>query len=77
MNSDILKGNWKEVKGKIKEAWGDLTDDEIKKVDGNYDTLVGTIQRKYGETKERAEESINSFLKKMKEDKPRDEKRPS
>lgn len=76
MNSDILKGNWKEMKGKIKEAWGDLTDDEIKKVDGNYESLVGTIQKKYGETKERAEESINSFLKKMKEDKPRDERRP-
>ena len=76
MNSDILKGNWKEMKGKIKETWGDLTDDEIKKVDGNYESLVGTIQKKYGETKERAEESINSFLKKMKEDKPRDERRP-
>lgn len=63
MNSDVLKGNWKIAKGKLKEAWGDLTDDEISKVEGNYDTLVGTIQKKYGYSREKTEESVNDFLK--------------
>lgn len=63
MNSDILKGNWKIAKGKIKEAWGNLTDDEITRVEGNYDSLVGTIQKKYGFTREKTEQSVNDFLK--------------
>lgn len=63
MNSDILKGNWKIAKGKIKEAWGDLTDDEITRVEGNYDSLVGTIQKKYGYTREKTEQNVNDFLK--------------
>lgn len=63
MNTDILKGHWKIAKGKIKEAWGDLTDDEISKVEGNYDVLVGTVQKKYGYSKEKTEEAVNQFLK--------------
>ena len=53
------------LKGKVKEAWGELTDDEITKVEGNYDVLVGEIQKKYGHTKEKAQESVNSFLKEL------------
>jgi len=65
INTDTLKGNWKVLKGKVKEAWGELTDDEITKVEGNYDVLVGEIQKKYGHTKEKAQESVNSFLKEL------------
>ncbi len=65
MNTDILKGNWKVVKGKVKEMWADLTDDEITRVEGNYDVLVGEIQKKYGQSKEKAEDSVNSFLKSL------------
>lgn len=63
MNADTLKGNWKIIKGKVKEAWGDLTDDEITRVEGNYDALVGTVQKKYGQTKEQTEQKVNEFLK--------------
>lgn len=68
MNTDILKGNWKVVKGKVKEMWADLTDDEITRVEGNYEVLVGEIQKKYGHTREKAEQSVNDFLKTIKSD---------
>ena len=54
MNQDIMRGQWKQMKGKIKEWWGDLTDDDIQRIDGNRDVLVGALQQKYGYAKERA-----------------------
>lgn len=73
MNSDILKGNWNKAKGKIKDTWGKLTDDEITKIEGNYDSLIGTIQEKYGQAKEKVEESVNDFLKTFKNENKKDE----
>ena len=46
MNNDIIKGNWKILKGKVKQQWGDLTDDEITQMKGSYDELEGTLQKK-------------------------------
>lgn len=60
-NADVLKGRWKELRGKIKEKWGDLTDDEFRVVDGKYDQLVGLIQRKTGETREAIEKHLSSI----------------
>jgi uncharacterized protein YjbJ (UPF0337 family) len=54
MSNDIMRGQWKQMKGKIKEWWGDLTDDDIQRIDGNHDVLVGALQQKYGYAKERA-----------------------
>jgi len=61
MNKDILKGHWRELKGKIKQHWGKLTDDEITRVEGKADELSGLLQKKYGLSKERAEKDIESF----------------
>ena len=47
-----LKGNWNETKGKIKKAYADLTDDDLKRDEGNDDELVGRLQQKLGKTKE-------------------------
>lgn len=47
-----LKGNWNEIKGKIKEAYADLTDDDLKRDEGNDDEFVGRLQQKLGKTKE-------------------------
>lgn len=55
MNQDIIKGKWTQMKGNMKNLWGKLTDDDIEKIDGNYDILVGKIQERYGRTKEEAE----------------------
>jgi uncharacterized protein YjbJ (UPF0337 family) len=63
MNWDQIEGSWKQVKGKVKENWGDLTDDEIDKVKGQRDQFVGLIQTKYGILRERAEKEVDSFIK--------------
>ena len=49
---EMFKGRWTEMKGKVKERWGQLTDDEITQTQGNLDQLAGKIQQKYGGTKE-------------------------
>jgi len=64
MNKDIIKGKWKEVKGKLKQQWSELTDDEIGQMQGTYDELEGTLQRKYGYKKEEAEREIENFVDK-------------
>jgi uncharacterized protein YjbJ (UPF0337 family) len=62
MESDILKGKWKQFKGAIKERWGELTDDEVDEIDGESDRLLGMLQERYGYAKEKAEAEIAEFL---------------
>ncbi len=62
-SSDVLKGQWKQLKGKVKEEWGDLTDDELTEIDGKHDQLVGRIQERYGYEKARAEKDVDDFVK--------------
>jgi uncharacterized protein YjbJ (UPF0337 family) len=61
MNWDIVKGKWGQVKGKAREKWGDLTDDDFEKIAGNKDQLVGKLQEKYGWTREEAERQADEF----------------
>ncbi len=63
MNKDILTGNWKQLKGEIKETWGKLTDDSLTIIEGRRDKLSGIIQEQYGITKEEAEKEIVQFKK--------------
>ena len=63
-NKNVLQGKWNEIKGKIKQQWGELTDDEITKINGSFDELSGTIQKRYGYNEERTKRDINDFLKK-------------
>ena len=65
MNWDTVKGNWKQMTGKVKEEWGELTDDDIKEAEGDRDQLVGKIQAKYGIAKEEAEKQVDSFASKV------------
>jgi uncharacterized protein YjbJ (UPF0337 family) len=60
--SMLLKSQWKQLRGKAKEQWGDLTDDDLDKVDGQFDQLVGVIMEKYELTRAKAEAEIKSFL---------------
>jgi uncharacterized protein YjbJ (UPF0337 family) len=62
MSQDVFKGQWKEIKGRLKEWWGDLTDDDVNRVEGNQDKLVGILQQKYGYAKERAMQEVSSRL---------------
>jgi uncharacterized protein YjbJ (UPF0337 family) len=61
MNWDQIQGNWKQMTGKVRETWGKLTDDELSKIAGQRDQLVGTIQKRYGIAKEEAEEQVRRF----------------
>lgn len=63
MNWDQIAGSWKEFTGKIRENWGDLTDDDMAVIAGKRDQLVGTIQRRYGIEKEKAEAEIDDFVR--------------
>ena len=62
MNEDIFKGKWKELKGSIKEKWGDLTDDDVTEVEGKTEKLVGILQQKYGYSRDKAQEEYNKFM---------------
>jgi uncharacterized protein YjbJ (UPF0337 family) len=64
MNSDVFAGKWKQVQGNMKELWGKLTDDDIVKIEGNRDKLLGAIQERYGYTREKAEEEIKRHFPK-------------
>jgi len=61
MNSDQLKGKWKQVKGSVKERWGKLTDDDIDVIDGKHDQLVGKIQERYGVAKDAAQKQVDEW----------------
>ncbi|MBK1873012.1 MULTISPECIES: CsbD family protein [Marinobacter] len=54
MNKDIIEGNWKQLKGKVRENWGKLTDDDLDEIAGRRDHFIGKVQEKYGTTKEDA-----------------------
>jgi len=61
MNWDVVKGDWTKMKGKVREEWGKLTDDDLDKMHGNYEQFVGKLQEKYGWAKEEAEQKANEF----------------
>ncbi len=61
MNWDTMKGDWKQFKGKVKEAWGKLTDDDLDVIAGQRDQLVGAIQKSYGIGREEAERQVHNF----------------
>jgi uncharacterized protein YjbJ (UPF0337 family) len=63
MNWDQVSGQWKQLKGKAKEQWGKLTDDDIDVAAGRRDQLVGKIQQKYGTTKEEAERQVDAWAR--------------
>ena len=64
MNKEIIKGNWNQLKGKVKQQWGKLTDDEITQINGSYEELQGILQKKYGYQKDQVEREIQTFLDK-------------
>lgn len=61
MNWDQVAGNWKQFTGKVKEQWGDLTDDDLTRINGQRDQLVGRIRESYGISKEEAERQVSDW----------------
>lgn len=62
MNWDEIEGKWKQFKGKAKEQWGDLTDDDMDRAAGKRDQLVGIVQERYGRAKAEAEREVDDWL---------------
>lgn len=61
MNWDQIEGNWKQFKGRVRQQWADLTDDDLDRVAGKREELLGRIQERYGIAKEDAEEELRDF----------------
>jgi uncharacterized protein YjbJ (UPF0337 family) len=67
MNWDQVSGQWKQLKGKIKEKWGDLTDDDLDVVAGKRDQFIGKIQQRYGIGKDEAERRVDRWVNELEE----------
>ena len=65
MNEDTIKGQWKQIKGKVKEQFGKLTDDDLQELEGHRDYLIGKIQERYGVAKDEAEKQVKAFEKSL------------
>jgi uncharacterized protein YjbJ (UPF0337 family) len=63
MNWDQIEGNWKQFKGKVKEKWADLTDDDLTAIEGKRDQLAGKLQERYGYARDRAERELEEFAR--------------
>lgn len=61
MNKHEIEGNWNIIKGKVKEQWGELTDDDVDQIEGEMDQLAGAIQKRYGRSLDEARKEINSW----------------
>jgi uncharacterized protein YjbJ (UPF0337 family) len=72
MNWDRIEGNWKQFKGKAKEQWGKLTDDQLDVIAGKRDQLVGKVQESYGVGKDEAEKQVSAFADRYDDELPDD-----
>ncbi|MEZ4637664.1 MAG: CsbD family protein [Caldilineaceae bacterium] len=63
MNEDILQGQWKQVKGNVQQWWGKLTNDDVDRVQGNVEELIGVLQERYGWERQKSEAAIDEQLK--------------
>lgn len=70
MNQDILKGQWRQMKGEARKAFGKLTDDDMEVIGGHIDSFIGTVQERYGFTREQASEQVRKFADNFRSDYP-------
>ncbi|MGV3592453.1 MAG: CsbD family protein [Gammaproteobacteria bacterium] len=63
MNEDIVKGKWKELRGKVRERWGKVTGDDVDRLHGTSDELIGLLQQRYGYEREQARKEIQEWAK--------------
>ena len=65
MDWNRIEGNWKQLKGKIREQWGHLTDDDLDKIAGKREQFEGKIQERYGITKDQARKDVDDWIKRQ------------
>jgi uncharacterized protein YjbJ (UPF0337 family) len=62
MNQDIFEGKWTQLKGRVKEQWGKLTDDDLDQINGKAEQLVGRIQERYGIAQDEAQRQVDALF---------------
>lgn len=62
MNKDVFEGKWKQIRGEARSWWGKLTDDDLDRIGGRLDSLVGVLQERYGYTRQQAMDEIDRRL---------------
>ncbi len=62
MNTDQIAGKWKELKGKARTKWGDITNDDWDRIQGKREEIVGLVQQRYGRAKQEAEREVDSWF---------------
>jgi len=62
MNEDTFKGQWMQLKGKIREQWGKLTDDDVDQIQGRSEQLLGKLQNRYGIARDEAERQVDAWM---------------
>ena len=65
LNRDVLAGKWKQIRGKAKQMWGKLTDNDLDRISGRFDELAGLVQERYGYTREQAEKEVTRFIEQI------------
>lgn len=65
MNEDEMKGKLKQAKGRIQSKWGELTDDEVERMEGDREELIGKVQERYGYSREQAEQEVDAFVREL------------
>jgi len=63
MNRDVLQGKWKQMKGRVRERWGELTNDDVDRMTGASEQLVGKIQERYGIARDEAQREVDDWLR--------------
>ena len=63
MNEDTLKGQWTQIKGRVRERWGKLTDDDLDQIQGRAEQLIGKLQERYGIARDEAKTQYDSWAK--------------
>ncbi len=67
MNWDQVEGKWKQMKGSVREKWGQLTDSDFEQIAGNKDKFLGSLQERYGYTKEKAQQELDEWMQSQRE----------
>ena len=65
MNDDEMQGKLKQAKGRIQSKWGELTGDEVERMEGDREELIGKVQEKYGYSREKAEQEVDEFVRSL------------
>lgn len=69
LNENFVKGKWREIKGDIQKAWGKLTDDELEKTKGDFKSISGLIQQRYGVAEEKSRIRLEDIFKRFEDKK--------